>query len=119
MGVCTTVALLAETVSDARAPLIPRHRLLVEILHLMPVYSDIYRLDDWGEAFQAVIEKDEAKGGVETGNLLWGIYVLGTYNMYAVFDVSGTVEQYAHLSRNLEHAGIKMPTLSEQDLSHF
>ena len=47
MGVCETVASLAEAVGRSKRPASPRHRLLIEILRLMPLFREIRDLSAW------------------------------------------------------------------------
>lgn len=119
MGPCTTVASLAETVRDARAPLTRQHRVLVEMLRLMPLYSEINRLDAWEDACQALILEDEYDLGLEVGNLLRMIFELGQYNLYGNFKAADTLEEFSHLCRQLQRAGIKVPPVPEQALSDW
>ncbi len=106
MGICSTVASLAEAVSKAKAPLEPRHRLQVDILKLMPLYSEIWNLSPWEHAFQDVVKEPDDES--ETGLLLWEIFDFGRYNMYSAFDPAGTRDCYIALTDLLKEKGVAL-----------
>src|SRR5579884_2495519 len=106
MGVCETVKSLAEAVAKAKALEKPRHRLLVEILRLMPLYRDIGDLSAWESAIHGALGQDDES---EVGQLLWEVFEFGTYNMYGAFDAEGTAEVFRHLSQWMAQRGVTAP----------
>src|SRR5687767_14405314 len=53
MGLCQLILALANATATAKAPLPVRHRLLIEILRLMPLYAEAIRnLTSWENAYQ-------------------------------------------------------------------
>ena len=98
---------LAEAVARAKEPEQPRHRLLVEILRLTPLYRDINGLCEWEDAFQNALEKEDDES--EVGKILWELFDFGRYNMYAKFDTEGTAQAYESLCLWLSAHGVSVP----------
>ncbi len=112
MGVCNTVVLLTEALEKAKQPTLPRHRLLAQILKLMPLYNEIHDLAAWEAAYQGAME--EADDNSEIGLLLWEIFEFGRYNLYSAFDVEGTSECYDQLSSMFSENGIVNPIIQPE-----
>lgn len=104
MGVTETVAALAGSIAQVKALTNPRHRLLVEILRLMPLYSDVGDLTAWESAFQGVLEDQDDES--EIGNLLWDIFVFGRMNMYVGFDARQTEIAFRYIAQEFERRGV-------------
>ena len=107
MGVCKTVALLAKTVETIKLPINSRHKLLIQLLKLIPLYKEIRALDEWETACQGVLEDQDDTS--EIGSLLWEVFEFGRYNLYAAFDATGTAACYNNLVKHFENHNIKIP----------
>jgi hypothetical protein len=108
MGLIELVVALANAVATAKAPLHPRHQLLIDIFRLMPLYSEgISNLTAWETAFQDAHPSwpDDS----DVGELLEKIFEFGRYNMYTLFNPDETHKQYGLLSAELRRAGIDVP----------
>jgi hypothetical protein len=106
MGVAETVKELAESVAHAKMPTHPRHRLLVELLRLMPLYRDINGLCAWEAAFKGAMEWQDDES--EVGQLLWDVFEFGGYNMYGAFDAEGTLQEFRGLASRLSERGVRV-----------
>jgi hypothetical protein len=107
VGVCETVKALAEAIAQAKAPQEARHRLMVEILRLMPLYRDIHDLTAWESAFQGALHGQDDDS--EVGHLLWELFEFGRYNMYGAFDAPGTAKEFASLAKLLTRGDVPVP----------
>ena len=99
--------MLGIAVARAKKPEQPRHRLLVEILRLTPLYRDISGLCEWEDAFQNALGKEDDES--EVGQILWNVFDFGCYNMYAKFDAEGTAQAYESLCLWLSAHGVSVP----------
>ncbi|MGV3658628.1 MAG: hypothetical protein ACO1TE_00535 [Prosthecobacter sp.] len=111
MSVSETVQLLAKAIGGARGGLSPRHRLLLGLLQLMPLYGDVGDLGAWDLACQEALSNGEDDS--ETAQLLKEVFEFGRFNMYSRFDPQGTSGRYAVVSTLLQQAGIACPQVDE------
>ena len=109
LGLCETIAALADAVGITFENRSAWDDLLIHILRSAPVYRDAGRLDAWDEAYR------HARGGLDHSTsiieLLDLIAELGTYNMYGAFDVTGTKVEYDRVVSALAGQGVRIPTV--------
>lgn len=115
MGVCVTVKSLAESVSTVKTPEDSRHRILVEILRLMPLYRDIFGLVAWESAFRGALAEEDDDS--EVGQILYEVFDFGTFNMYGAFDADGTAQEFERVSAWLRQGGV--PVLQPQGIADW
>jgi hypothetical protein len=115
MGVCAVVKQFAEAVAHTKQPHQWRHKLLIEILKLMPLYAKIKHLGAWEYAFQQVSSQVSNKETLNTeiGELLLAIYEFGRFNLYAAFDQEGTDRELAALVDLLQRGGVYVGNVSD------
>ncbi|GEM_PF-1497389 len=115
MQVSETVRTLAQAISATRTTLSPRHRLLLALLQLMPLYCEARRLDAWEAAILAALPRVNDRSDADTsgmGHLLEEVFEFGRLNLYTSFDSSGTGDCYANLSKLFERANIDCPKIN-------
>lgn len=109
MGICKTVKSLAEAIAAAAPPNSSRDRLCVEMLRLMPMFSDVNNLAVWEVTYRKIPGFGEATS--LSGKLLDELYEWATDNAYGAIDWPGTGDQYSALVKSLETHGVKIPPL--------
>ena len=107
MGACATVANLAEALSASGELRTPRHKMLVDILKIMPQYYEMGDLSAWETAFQAALEEKDDES--DLGNLIWEIFEFGRHNLYMAFDPDGTKICYHDLIPLFGAQGLERP----------
>jgi hypothetical protein len=108
MGVCETVEMAAQALVRAKVPQDARHRLLAEILRLMPLYRDANGLADWEMAFRGVLAEPDDES--EIGELLYQVYEFGCENMYGNHNAQASLRAFARLSERFRQSGIVLDT---------
>jgi hypothetical protein len=108
MGLCDTVAKLADAAERDLSPSEARHKLLLAILRLMPLYRDIVHLPEWETAFKGALTRDHDDES-RIGKLIYDIFEFAGFNLYAAFDIEGTKIAYDARVKRLEDAGIRVP----------
>ncbi len=106
MPLSEVVAELASAIATARRPLTAREAYLLWVLHGMPLFRDVGRLDLWETAYKEVAPGDDA---TETERLIDGVFELGCENLYGAFVESTTRDCYRQLASLLAQAGILVP----------
>jgi hypothetical protein len=110
--VSETVKALAEAVVEVHPVRLPLHRLILELLRLMPLYRDVDGLPDWETAIRdATAEREDYS---EVGDLLWAVFEFAARALYPpqgyeVFDPAWTEAAFRSLGKALEGSGVKIP----------
>jgi hypothetical protein len=106
MGVCATVATLAEAFARSIPLHTPHQKLQIELLKLMPFYKDMFNLVAWERAFMAALPEPDDES--TTGLLIYEIFSFGRYNMYTTFNKEGAEHEYNSLVTELVRFGVKV-----------
>jgi len=113
MGICATVKDLAEAIEKSKLDVHAQHRHQIEILSDMQRYADARDLGNWESTFQSTL--DELDDQSEVGLLLWEIFELGRFNLYAAFNPVGTQYEYETLKKLLLQHGVRIDTVHSND----
>ena len=109
MGLCDTVALLADTVAAAHAPLSAREHALHARLRAMPQHLAAGDLGAWEAGYQEAVPDHPAPRLPE--RLLDDVFDLGRHNLYRAFDVAGTAAEVARVVAVLRQGGVEVPVI--------
>ena len=109
MKVSIIVRELAEAVISARGVSPARQRLLLELLRMLPLYTEVGDLFSWDKAYSAARSKERDTS--ETGQLISALYDFATVTFYGAFQADVQMSEYESVCKTLRGAGIACPAV--------
>ena len=109
MKVSIIVRELAEAIIAAREVSSARHRLLLELLRLLPLYAEVGNLFSWDKAYDGAESKERDTS--ETGRLIAALYNFATVTFYGAFQADVQMSEYESICKTLQSAGITCPVV--------
>ena len=110
MRVSTTVQTIAEAIAASLPGMTPPQQARVEMLRLMPSYTEIKDLGAWEAVYG---EPPSSEPDTPLDLLLDKVFEFGRYNLYRKFDPVGTKRVYTKLFEQLRHAGVACPAVGD------
>jgi hypothetical protein len=111
MKVSIIVRELAEAIIAARDVSLARHRLLLELLRLLPLYNEIGNLAIWDRAYNDACSKEGDTS--ETGRLIAELYGFATVTFYGAFQADVQMSEYESICKSFRGVGIACPAVDE------
>lgn len=105
MGICSTVRDATDAIAECHPSVLSTFRDQVEVLRRMPEYAARRDLDTWERTFVSLM--DDRPIDSELGELLWGVFEFGRFNLYSSIQGSQTETGLSNLSGLLLAHGVR------------